>query len=47
MPSYIGVSPSPELNVSNIANNAITTDKILDATKLKPTSFLIKLVFFK
>ena len=32
MPSYIGVSPSPELNVSNIANNAITTDKILDAT---------------
>ena len=32
MPSYIGVSPSPELNVSNIANNAVTTDKILDAT---------------
>ena len=32
MPSYIGVSPSPELNASNIANNAITTDKILDAT---------------
>ena len=32
MASYIGVSPSPELNVSNIANNAVTTDKILDGT---------------
>ena len=32
MASYIGVSPSPELNTSNIANNSVTTDKILDAT---------------
>ena len=32
MASYIGVSPSPELNTSNIANNAVTTDKILDGT---------------